>query len=113
MAEQGYRLPPEAFFLDMKKSITTKSKRAGKSEIKVPLQFLTTPNVIARLKRAAKLEESSVAEIISGAIESFLEMYEERMRLGQEGQVIAYLPCSIFDNVDPIPLKKPYPPIAA
>lgn len=97
----------------MKKSITKKIKRAGKSETKVPLQFLSTPNVVARLKRASKLEGDSVGEIISAAIESFLEMYEERMKLGQEGQVVAYLPLCIFDDSDPIPLKKPYPPIAA
>lgn len=116
VVRSGTRVLPSreaSLFQKMKKTITTKIKRVGKKEIKVPLQISTDPNVIARLKRAAKLEGDSVAGIISEAIKSFLEMYEERMKLGQEGQVIAYLPLSIFDNSEPIPLKKPYPPIAA
>ena len=96
----------------MKKSITTKIKRAGKSEIKVPLHFSTDPNVIARLKRAAKLGGETIDEYISAAVESFIEMTEELMEFDQEGRVIAFYTCGNYE-VAPVPLKKPYPPIAA
>ena len=91
-------------FQKMKKNITQKNE--------VALPFVTTPHQLARLKRAAKLGGETIDEYISAAVESFIEMTEQLMEFDQEGRVIALYACGDYE-VAPVPLKKPYPPIAA
>jgi hypothetical protein len=113
VVRSGTRVLPSreaSLFQKMKKSITQKNRRNAKNEVPVP--FVTSLHQLARLKRAAKLGGETIDEYISAAVESFIEMTEELMEFDQEGRVIAFYTCGNYE-VAPVPLKKPYPPIAA